>query len=101
MMPPKTSLCPPINLVALSTTMSTPQSSGRITYGLANVLSHITSRSLSRANFTRGGIAVTLMFGLAIVSKYRIFVFPFIAFFTVSMSLQSTNVVSIPKSVSL
>ena len=47
MMPPKTSLCPPMNLVALSTTMSTPQSSGRMTYGLANVLSHITSRLLS------------------------------------------------------
>ena len=96
MTPPRASLCPPINLVALSTTISTPQSRGLTTYGLANVLSQTTTTLFLCAIFTKALKSGTFILGLAIDSKYNTFVFSFIAASTDFRSEVSTKVVSIP-----
>ena len=67
--PPMTSLWPPMNLLALSTTRSTPHSRGRSTQGLAKVLSQMTTMPRAWASVTSGSIAAVFMVGLAMASK--------------------------------
>ena len=63
-----TSLCPPRNLVADSTTRSAPSSSGRQTYGEANVLSTMYVAPCSWAMRAIVAWSVTTVVGFAMVS---------------------------------
>lgn len=66
--PPMTSLWPPMNFEQLSTTRSTPCSSGRTTYGLAKVLSQTAIRPCAWATVDSACRSATFIDGLAIVS---------------------------------
>ena len=66
--PAITSLCPDRNFVADSTTRSAPSSSGRQTYGEANVLSTMYVAPCSWARRATVAWSVTTVVGLAIVS---------------------------------
>ncbi len=65
-----TSLWPDRNFVADSTTRSAPSSSGRHTYGEANVLSTMYVAPCSWARRASAAWSVTTVVGLAIVSAY-------------------------------
>ena len=62
-----TSLCPDRNFVADSTTRSAPSSSGRQTYGEANVLSTMYVAPASCASRAMAAWSVTTVVGFAIV----------------------------------
>ena len=63
-----TSLCPPRNFVADSTTRSAPSSSGRQTYGEANVLSTTYVAPWRWARSASAAWSATNVVGLAMVS---------------------------------
>ena len=66
--PPVRSLWPPKYFVSEWITMSAPNSSGRITQGVVNVLSTTVSAPCSFASFATFSMSTTAVNGLAMIS---------------------------------
>ena len=91
-----TSEWPPSHLVALSTTMSAPSSTGRTRYGEANVLSTTTAAPAACPAAMSAGRSATTIVGLEIDSRYSTRVGCASAAATAAGSVGSTKTVSTP-----